>query len=188
MKQILCVNVILLVSFVVLMSLVPCSVRGQDITRFEVEVAIGPNFGKKKVEGCNIREGIDIILEARCNYSSHFDFGLQFLVGAYDLLYKGRGVEETYRNMILQPVVDYNFRMSKHVSSFVGGGLGMAIVDVDLGYNQFNSICFTPRLGVELFKHLRMTLDYRLLKWDLSFWNCSVGFVLGGGNKTRRHH
>ena len=104
------------------------------------------------------------------------------------MLYKGRGVEETYRNMILQPVVDYNFRMGKHVSSFVGGGLGMAIVDVDLGYNQFNSICFTPRLGVELFKHLRMTFDYRLLKWDLSFWNCSVGFVLGGGNKTRRHH
>ena len=104
------------------------------------------------------------------------------------MLYKGRGVEETYRNMILQPVVDYNFRMGKHVSSFVGGGLGMAIVDVDLGYNQFNSICFTPRLGGELFKHLRVTLDYRLLKWDLSFWNCSVGFVLGGGNKTRRHH
>lgn len=118
MKQILCVNVILLVSFVVSMSFVPCSVWGQDITRFEVEVAIGPNFGKKKVEGCNIREGIDIILEARCNYSSHFDFGLQFLVGAYDLLYKGRGVEETYRNMILQPVVTIIFvwaNMSLHL-------------------------------------------------------------------------
>ena len=112
---------------------------------------------------------------------------MQFLVGTYDLLYKERSGEVTYGNMILQPVVDCNFSIGKYVSPFVGGGLGMAIIDVDSGYDQFNSICFTPRLGIELFKHLRLTLDYRLLKWNLSFWNCSVGFVLGGGDRIRKN-
>lgn len=172
--------------FFVLLFFITNPLLGQEVTKFEVEVAIGPNFGKKNVKGSSIREGVNIILEARCNYTPNIDFGLQFLVGAYDLLYKERGREVTYRNMILQPVVDYNFRIGKKVSPFVGGGLGMAVIDVDAGYDQFNSICFTPRLGAELFKHLRLTLDYRLLKWNLSFWNCSVGFVLGGGNKIRR--
>lgn len=47
--------------FIVCLFLVPYSLWGQEITKFDVEVAIGPNFGMKKMEGRSIRKLLDVI-------------------------------------------------------------------------------------------------------------------------------
>ena len=95
-------------------------------------------------------------------------------------------------------VTDYNFRRYNKISFFTGIGLGYATLDNSLpisfddskpnwggfltGYKK-GSFCFMPRIGVELFHHLRMTLDYKLQEKANRHFGFSLGVVFGGGRK-----
>ena len=91
---------------------------------------------------------------------------------------------------------DYNFRYLYKVAPFVGIGLGRTeliyntpgAVD-DSGkpavYEQvFSPIVLNPRIGVELFDHLRVTAEYKLHFHNKCNWFAlNVGFAFGGGKK-----
>lgn len=155
----------------------------QEVRKFEFEAAIGTNFGIRSQGEEAVREGVNVVLELRHNYNSRLDFGIQFFLGSYDFVNERADAEICVRNMVVQPVVDYNFRQGKKVNPFAGAGLGLAVIDFDYNKEQEKSVCFMPRVGVELFRHLRVALDYKLLKQKYGFWNVSVGVALGGGRK-----
>lgn len=49
--------------------------------------------------------------------------------------------------------------------------------------NKTASFCFMPRVGVELFHHLRITLDYKLQEKANRHVGISLGVVFGGGRR-----
>lgn len=87
-------------------------------------------------------------------------------------------------------VVDFNLRRAKNFSIFVGCGVGygMLINDIEkiseIGdIDKLGCFCVMPRVGVELFHHLRATLYYKNLKTEQSHFGVNLGIVFGGGKK-----
>lgn len=87
-------------------------------------------------------------------------------------------------------VVDFNLRRAKNFSIFVGCGVGygMLINDIEkiseIGdIDKLGCFCVMPRVGVELFHHLRATLYYKNLKTEQSHFGVNLGVVFGGGKK-----
>lgn len=173
----------IIIMFLVLIPVIAFS--QETVTPFEFEVAIGPNWGIQKQKGEDVRTGLNVFMEMRYNYKACFDFGMQLFVGAYERLNNNDNSETIYRNVIIQPVADYNFRQGKKVNPFVGLGIGLAAIDIDNDRVVEKSYCVNPRIGAEFFHHVRVTFEYRLLRTDYSFWGCSIGIVFGGGNKKQ---
>ena len=87
--------------------------------------------------------------------------------------------------------LDYNYRLKERVSIFTGIGVGLAAIDYeypqwisDNTYEQrylfSRSAVVTPRVGVEFFKRLRLTVEYRLMRKDYSYFGVNLGFSIGG--------
>lgn len=89
-------------------------------------------------------------------------------------------------------------RRRRNVSFFAGAGVGYAFLDnsapVVFDDTQSNwggfstgsrsgSLCFMPRIGVELFHHLRVTFDYKLQERANRHFGLSLGVVFGGGRR-----
>lgn len=87
---------------------------------------------------------------------------------------------------------DYNYRKWKHISLFGGIGLGCAQVvnqveddEPEYWYRDTwreNFFVFSPRVGVEFFNHIRLTVNYKALS-KYSRWGVNLGFAFGGGAK-----
>lgn len=87
-------------------------------------------------------------------------------------------------------VVDFNLRRAKNFSIFVGCGVGYGMLINDFekiseigDIDKLGCFCVMPRVGVELFHHLRATLYYKNLKTEQSHFGVNLGIVFGGGKK-----
>lgn len=75
-------------------------------------------------------------------------------------------------------VTDYNFRRGSKVSYFVGAGVGATIYDADA-----TKLCFMPRVGMEFFNRLRLTMAYMVGPEAKNTLNLTLGVAIGGGRK-----
>ena len=80
-------------------------------------------------------------------------------------------------------VADYNFRRGSDASFFVGLGAGIGSQDAWNDDDVDVKFCMMPRVGVELWKHLRLTLAYTYMDKQTNNFGLSIGVVFGGGNK-----
>lgn len=87
-------------------------------------------------------------------------------------------------------VVDLNIGRTKGISLFIGCGVGYGMLISDLSeinkvedIDRMGCFCVMPRVGIELFHHIRATLYYKNLKTEQSHFGASIGIVFGGGNK-----
>ena len=135
-----------------------------EVRRLEVEL----NFGMGR--------GFASALEARVNINPHWDVGLRGSMGS--------------EGTAMGVVSDYNFvRPNKNVLFFVGAGLGWGEHEKS-GFadgstritDQFN---FIPRAGVELFQHLRLTLNVSTYNFKAVHPMMVIGVVFGGGRKDK---
>ena len=80
---------------------------------------------------------------------------------------------------------DYNFRRGKKFSPFIGIGIGIASCKVVQGYYGDDAVkaIFTPRLGVEILNHFRITAYSRLGYRGYNNIGVSVGYAFGAGKK-----
>lgn len=159
----------------------------------EFEVAIGGISGLKNDFGAYPRIGGQILFEYRYNIpGNNLSLGTQCSLGYFnridyniDRRYKisNKGSMVTY--------LDYNFRLKERVSIFTGIGVGLAAIDYeypqwisDNTYEQeylfSRSAVVTPRVGVEFLKRLRLTVEYRLMRKDYSYFGVNLGFSIGG--------
>ncbi len=160
----------------------------------EYEAGIGVNKAHK-INGAVAEAGLQLYLETRRNIiDTPFDVGVQAMLGSFDRKPDYALYEHTirYRGTLVF-LTDYNLRKWKRVQPFVGLGIGMSFVDdtyaryePDLSRRMEQtsydrSFVFNPRIGVELFSHLRATAEYRWMKKGYSYFGFNVGFVLGGG-------
>lgn len=82
---------------------------------------------------------------------------------------------------------DYNWRLCDKVNLFTGVGAG-CLMPADswnaLGYNygttrHYYPVAF-PRVGIELFDQLRLSMEYRITKIRYGYFWVDIGYVFGG--------
>ena len=133
-----------------------------NVRRIEVE----PSFGMGR--------GADIAVELRNNVSAYWDIGVRASINSVGSL--------------VDVVADYNFaRPNKHVLFYVGAGVGIGDIDeTDYAEGPNGSsatLKFVPRAGVELFQHVRLTLNLNTYNFSSIYPIVSLGIVFGGGRK-----
>ena len=194
----------LIFTFVLLLYFMPGNARtdqsstNQVIRYLEGEVGVGISFGADKLNFDRSELGAVLYAEARYNIQRiPLDVGVQVggTIFHRESFNAGR-LDFKTENILV--VTDYNFRRYNKISFFTGIGLGYATLDNSLpisfddskpnwggfltGYKK-GSFCFMPRIGVELFHHLRMTFDYKLQEKANRHFGFSLGVVFGGGRK-----
>lgn len=92
-------------------------------------------------------------------------------------------------------VGDYNFLRNKNCSFFIGAGTGWAntsILNINEAIKQYGDsccasmqdcLCVYPRVGIELFRHLRLTAMVNTYNFKQAELAISLGVAIGGGNK-----
>ena len=92
---------------------------------------------------------------------------------------------ETDYNNFFTTIKNYNFNRGKKFSPFIGVGVGIASCKVVQGYygNDAVKAIFTPRIGIEMFNHFRVTAYSKLGYRGYNNFGISVGYAFGGGRK-----
>ena len=97
-----------------------------------------------------------------------------------------------HRTASLSVTSDYYFNRGGKVSPFVGVGVGLAqrvttisdseYVSAPMRLNPAGGV-LTPRIGVEFWNHLRLTIDARLTHRDYNTVEFRIGYAFGGGKR-----
>lgn len=172
-----------------------------NVRRMEYELGLGINQAGK-YNGGAAKTGMQIFFETRMNFTgTPYDVGAQAMFGYFDRKADDKGVSTNIRHRITLSVTgDYNLRRWRRVAPFVGVGVGYANVEttftrpkgspdrwLDTSLSD-QSVVISPRIGVELFSHLRITAEYRIMKKEYSFFGINIGGVFGGGQKQKQKY
>lgn len=138
-----------------------------------------PGYGKS-------RQGVDAGVEVRYNFgAAPVDLGLNLSVCS---MYRGQTINNvihSYKfvssNLLLTS--DYNFYQGGNVSPFVGLGVGVAWCDKDTNGGRGTHFAVMPRVGVELSRHVRITLGYKVFDKANNHLLLSLGYAFGGGRR-----
>lgn len=94
--------------------------------------------------------------------------------------------EQSNRSINVFCVGNYNFRQGAKVNPYIGIGLGLSSYDTvnEVLYNR-SGITFAvrPRIGIELFRHLRIGVFANILRGGYNNFGISIGGVIGGRPK-----
>lgn len=161
-------------------------VKAQEVNKvkpFELEISLGGTYGIDKYVGKN-QIGPAFALEGRYNFSQiPIDLGLEIYAGSTARQYKDSDLSN--RILSLSVYSDYNIMRGKRVSPFIGAGVGIAsckVVQGSYGDDAVKAI-FTPRIGVEILNHFRITAYSKLGYKGYNNLGISVGYTFGGGRK-----
>lgn len=145
--------------------------RDYNIQHFEFEPFCGISTGGAIVLG----------LEARYNFNKHWDVGINF---AGD-----------FNGSRITAAGDYNFLERKRLTLFGGVGAGWAntcILNIEEAIELYGDaccasmescFCFYPRVGVELFEHLRLTAAVNTYNFKKAELAITIGAAIGGGKR-----
>lgn len=150
---------------------------------FEYELSFGTTYGSDNYVGSR-KIGPAISMEGRYNFNnSPYDIGLEIYFGSVIRSYQGDDLSNRIASISLYS--DYNINRGCNVSYFLGAGIGIASFDVILGDygDEGSGLVFSPRVGVELHRHIRITAYSKMAKDGYNSFGLSIGFVLGGGLK-----
>lgn len=155
------------------------------VKSFEIELAVGGSYGLGKYVGTN-RIGPALALEGRYNFKAFpADLGLELFFGSTLRSFQNRDLSNRIASVSI--LGDYNFYRGQTFSPFVGFGIGMASCDVVVGTfgEEGGRFLCTPRVGVEICRHFRLTCYSRLCVHMKGYNQVgfSLGYVLGGGLK-----
>lgn len=146
--------------------------KERGVRRFEIEPYIGIASTSFLTTG----------IECRYNFNQRpWDVGIN---SAFDF-YGGRIIA----------VGDYNFARNKNSSFFIGAGAGWAntsILNIDEAIEEYGDsccastqdcLCFSPRIGLEFFRHLRLTATVNTYNFKEAEFLLTLGVAIGGGRK-----
>lgn len=183
---------ILFVAVMLFSTLSPLRAQTTSVRPVEFEMHAGTSRPLGSLDGTERSFGAAIGMELRYNLkNSPFDVGLALDITT--ALYKWKPDEydrhQSNRTAFIGLTGDYNFRQGGKVNPFVGMGLGVgvhdALVDVIDETNDHTATFPTvsPRVGVELWRHLRLTLATNITCKKYNNISFTVGYVIGGGKK-----
>lgn len=162
--------------------------QGREVKTFELEPFVGATAGLHSPGSMTM--GPAIGLEGRWNLASRpVDIGAQLYTGSACSTYRHDDI--SCRIASLGAFADWNFRRGESVSPFVGVGLSANAYDMVNGdYHDGEGdgtwgVGVNPRVGVELFRHLRLTLTARIGRNIYNQASLTIGYAFGGGLKSR---
>lgn len=176
----------LLVAALLLCISVGAMAQGREVKTFEFEPFLGATAGLHSPGSMVI--GPSLGLEGRWNLRRRpIDIGAQLYIGSACSTYKGDDI--SCRIASLGAFADWNFGRGSSVAPFVGVGLSFNQYDMVSGsYNDdegdgTSGPGINPRVGVELFRHLRLTLTARIGRNIYNQGSLTIGYAFGGGLK-----
>ena len=156
----------------------------RPVKAFEFEPFIGCTYGLAGNVGSH-QVGPAFGFEARYNLNClPGDVGTQLYMGSS--VNKFAGSTLSFRTFSFMSVCDYDFLLGEKVSPLVGIGIGFNSYDIVQGnYPNDNTdktlgVGLMPRIGVELFRHVRFTLNAHIGKCNYNTIGLSVGYAFGG--------
>ncbi len=162
--------------------------QSQRVQKFEGELRAGFTGPLGGFRSANSLMGATLGWELRYNFTeSPWDCGLMVDVSSARWEFEPQsGTAQINRTPAMALTGGYNFRQGKKVNPFVGAGIGVAFCDVlDFEYDAWpgTSLYFAPRVGVELFHHLRLTSQLNISKKGYHNLAVTLGLVIGGRPK-----
>ena len=165
----------------VLFALLPmCSFAQEvEVRRVEGSISLGASFFEDSFYESTAGEiGLLSSVELRYNFRSvPMDVGVMSMndIRAGDCELCNGSFEG---NVTFLAVSDYNFRRGERVSYFAGVGVGATFYNADT-----TKLCIMPRVGMEFFNHLRLTMAYMAGPNAKNTLNLTLGVAIGGGRK-----
>lgn len=148
-----------------------------DVDYIEGEVNLGLTHPLSKYDGRSGLLDFTIGGELRYNFrSSPFDCGIGVNYVSFGWDDEMTNTEHNASTNIYL-IGDYNFRQGNRVNPYIGAGIGIAIRDNECGRGPM----FMPRVGVELWRHLRFSLSMQLNRAHYNGFALTIGVVFGGG-------
>lgn len=175
-----------------LSALSPLRAQTTMVRPIEFEMHVGATCPLGGMHDTDKKTGPALGVELRYNFKdSPFDVGLalDITTARYGWRPDEYDRSQSNRTAFLGTTVDYNFHQGGKVNPFVGMGIGVglhdALVDVIEETNDGTATFPTvsPRVGVELWRHLRLTLAANLSCKYYNNLSLTVGYVIGGGKK-----
>ena len=165
----------------VLFALLPmCSFAQEvEVRRVEGSISLGASFFEDSFYESTAGEiGLLSSVELRYNFRS-----VPMDVGVMSMLDIRGGDCELCNgswegDLSFLAVTDYNFHRGRKVSYFVGAGVGATFYNADT-----TKLCIMPRVGMEFFNHLRLTMAYMAGLNAKNTLNLTLGVAIGGGRK-----
>ncbi len=167
----------------------------RDVQHCEGDVHVGATMPAGSFHDGDKQVGGNLGLEFRYNLGHaklplDFGLGVDVVSSVYHFHSNDEhsGGDQSNRTFAVQALCDYNFNQGHNVAPFVGLGMGVGRHDV-INDNVYEAgdgeACFvvTPRVGVELVHHIRLTLNATLSRKGYNAFGLSLGFVLGGRPK-----
>lgn len=163
----------------------------QRVRPIEFEMRVGAAVPLDGIPYGNKSNGPVLGLELRYNFkNSPIDVGfvIDFTTAFYEFRNEPEMLEQDNRTTMIGFTADYNFRQGGKVNPFVGIGFGVgmhsALIEVVDDTNDCSDTALiTTRMGVELWRHLRLMLAANLSCKYYSNVSLTVGYVIGGGKK-----
>ncbi len=164
----------------------------QNIQKFEFEAGLGFTSPLGKYHDGKKMAGPDFSAEMRYNISStKWDCGVLINVTTtvyrYDDMQSDWYWDQSNRSINIFGVGDYNFKQGEKVNPYVGIGLGLCLFDSinEVLYdNSGATIAFRPRIGIELFRHLRLGTFLSISRVGFNNWGLSIAAVIGVRTKN----
>lgn len=173
-----------------------CFASAQNVKKIEVEPYLGLTSPIRDV-GYNARgtAGLNLGMEVRYNISaSPISIGADINLATANRILKkdnGKHSDNVQRMASLSVVCDWNFRQSRNFSYFVGLGIGgcqresmKTGIDNSIGICPSYGIIAAPRFGIEVWNHLRLTLEARFTQRDYNLIAFRLGVPIGGGSQN----
>jgi hypothetical protein len=166
------------------------------VRHFEGDLHAGVTFPLSTFHNGSSRVGPAIGAELRYNLNGSLplDFGvvMDFSAAVYhwdeDGLSDAGESDQSNRTFSIQALCDYNFGQGKAWNPFVGLALGWGqhdIINDDVYLDGDGQSCFviTPRVGLEICRHVRFTLNANISRTGYNTLGLTIGYVFGGGLK-----
>ena len=170
-----------------------------EVRRLEGEIGFGLINDVNSLTLDNCATGPKLYGELRYNFRMlPIDVGLQVSGSYFHRETDNQAERLKSKSYNIMAVADYNLFHGRKLSVFAGIGVGLGVLDmsypIDIknpdahwtGYSTGdgkNKPCFSPRVGIELFNHLRLTVHYMAEEKANNHFGVSIGGVIGGGRK-----
>ena len=180
------------ISMIILFLLCNLTSFAQRVQKFEGEASLGFTAPACSYHNGEKRVGADLGLEFRYNIpQTGWDCGVAFNVTTAVYKYEETPKTDWYweqsnRAINLMHVVDYNFKQGSKYNPYIGMGIGISSyepVKEVLYESSGTAIVFRPRIGIEMFHHLRVGAFSTITKTGYSNFGISIGGVIGGRPK-----
>lgn len=166
----------------------------KDIQRFEFEIRTGLTTPIGSYHGGTAQTGAALGMQGRYNLkNTPWDCGLLLELttarrGFMLLADKNLDVWQSNRTLAFAATGAYNFHQGGIINPYVGVAIGIGINDVvgdNIYPSKYTSLFFSPSLGIECLRHLRLTISSNISRKGYNNLQVSLGAVIGGGRKRK---